>query len=90
MTLKNVQYFGIDTRNTRVVFLVQSLDHDLRNERNIFFSLRQWRKHDLKHAQPVSPASLRLVETTNHDRALIPEIANQIVGLQDEAPRTLA
>ena len=47
---KQVKNFRIQTRNAGVVLLVQSLDHDLRNERNIFLSLAKRRKHDLENA----------------------------------------
>ena len=51
--MKNIQHFGIDPCNARAVFLVQILQHDIGDQRNIFFAFAQRRNYDLEYAQPI-------------------------------------
>ena len=53
MPIKKIHHFGIDPGNTRAMFLVQILHHDIGDQRNIFLVLTQWRNYDLEYAQPV-------------------------------------
>ena len=51
--MKKIQHFGIESRNARAILLVQILQHDIRDRRNIFFAFTQRRNYDLEYTQPV-------------------------------------
>ena len=51
--IKKIQHFGIDSCNLRTVLLVQTLQHDIGDRRDIFFMVTQRRNYDLEYAQPV-------------------------------------
>ena len=51
--VKKLQYLGIEPGNARAMFLVQILQHDIRDRRNILFMFTQRRNHDLEYAQPI-------------------------------------
>jgi len=46
--MKYIEHFGIDSRNARTVLLVQILQHDIGDLRDIFFMFTQRRQHDLE------------------------------------------
>ena len=51
--MKKIQHVGIESRNARAVLLVQILQHDIRDQRNIFLTLTQRRNYDLEYTQPI-------------------------------------
>ena len=51
--MKKIQHFGIDPCDARAVFLVQILQHDIGDRRDIFFMFAQRRNYDLEYAQPI-------------------------------------
>jgi hypothetical protein len=51
--MKQIQHFGIDPGDARAVFLVQILQHDIGDRRDIFFMFAQRRNYDLEYAQPI-------------------------------------
>ena len=51
--LKKIQHFAIDPAYPRAVLLVQILQHDIGDRRDILFMFPQRRNYDLKYTQPV-------------------------------------
>ena len=49
--MHKTHHFGVDPRNPCAVFLVQILQHDFSDRRDVFFMFTQRRNHDLKYAQ---------------------------------------
>ena len=53
IAMKYSAYLPIQACNARAVFLVQILQHDIGNQRDIFFVFTQRRKHDLENTQAI-------------------------------------
>src|ERR1035437_6975071 len=51
--MKKIQHFGIESCNARAVFLVQILQHDIGDRRNIFSMFTQRRNYDLEYTQTI-------------------------------------
>src|SRR5579871_1053602 len=51
--MKDIQHFFTDPGDARAVFLVQILQHDLSDRRDVFFMFTQRRNYDLKYTQAV-------------------------------------
>src|SRR6266545_6489969 len=51
--MHQVQNFGMDPYHARAIFLVQTLQHDIRDRWDIFFMFTQWWNYDLEYTQPI-------------------------------------
>src|SRR5271157_349768 len=51
--MKKIHHFGVDPYNARAVFLVQILQHDIGDRRDIFLMFTERRNYDLEYTQAI-------------------------------------